>query len=405
MGASWSASDRSAHTGAHGKLGFTWGVGETQGWRPTMEDAFVATCFGGQGAWTDAALFGVFDGHGGAQVAEFCAEQLPKFVAEGNPSMAAVVLRDSFLHVEKMLIDLGRDTSPSDPGHPDNVGCTAVVSLITPEIITVANAGDSRAVLCRSGRAIALSHDHKPNLPKETARIHKAGGFVTHQKCGPHDVVHRVNGKLSLSRSIGDLIFKKNTELQAGEQLVSCVPDVKNFRRQSEDEFMVIACDGVWDVMTSQQVVDRVRKDIVKIRCGYSQPEAVVKEILKECVSADPSHNFGRGSDNMTMILVVFSSGGGLPGKPQCGLPGVITSCLHPSKSFVKSGSCSHATKSILPRNQEASPSSAGDAKEQRRDKLKESSVDTTHGTLGAFGIQKNVEKECSWKRYRSQPN
>jgi len=390
MGANGSTTDRSAHVGSHTKLGCSWGIGEKQGWRPTMEDAFVATCFGEQGdcAWADTALFGVFDGHGGAEVAKFCADHLPQVVAQGDSSKASVVLRDSFLHVDEMLVDLGRQTPPSDPGHPDNAGCTAVVSLVTPDTIIVANAGDSRAVLCRNGRAVAVSQDHKPHLPKEAARIYKAGGFVTHQRCGPHNV-HRVNGKLALSRSMGDLRFKKNTDLRASEQVVSCVPDVKNLTRQSDDEFMVIACDGVWDVMTSQQVVNRIHRDLELIRRGYLQADAVVLEILAECIAEDPSQNFGRGSDNMTMILVVFNKGGGLPVRA-C-QPGALAACLHPSRALkstlAQPGHCIptlRTTQAGLPHNPEASR-----AKRQLPGKLsRESSAETSQGTCGPFAIQ-----------------
>merc|ERR1719199_1598530 len=205
-----------------------------------------------------------------------------------------------------MLLDLGQEMQPSAIGHPDHVGCTAVMSLIIPDTIIVANAGDSRAVLSRSGRAVALSKDHKPNLPKEAARIHKAGGFVSERRCGTRSV-HRVNGKLAVSRSMGDLSFKKSVGLSATEQLVSCVPDVKTFRRQREDDFMVIACDGVWDVLTSQQVVDRVQKDLFAIRRGELQPNDVISKILQECCASD------KGTDNMTMILVVFSKNTGSP--------------------------------------------------------------------------------------------
>lgn len=74
-------------------------------------------------------------------------------------------------------------------------GTTAVLILVTKSRYFVANIGDSRAVLCRAGQAVALSTDHKPDLPEERERIEKAGGYV---KQG------RVNGSLSLSRSFGD---------------------------------------------------------------------------------------------------------------------------------------------------------------------------------------------------------
>merc|ERR1719476_703845 len=80
---------------------------------------------------------------------------------------------------------------------PDCIGCTAVVCCVHGDSIVVANAGDSRAVLCRRGKAIDLSEDHKPNLPQELARITRAGGRIVEQRTlGPTQ--YRVNGNLNL---------------------------------------------------------------------------------------------------------------------------------------------------------------------------------------------------------------
>lgn len=84
------------------------------------------------------------------------------------------------------------------------VGCTANVLLLTPTHYVVANAGDSRAVLCRDGKAIALSEDHKPESSSEESRIQKAGGKVMNG---------RVNGGLNLTRSLGDFDYKANESL------------------------------------------------------------------------------------------------------------------------------------------------------------------------------------------------
>lgn len=339
MGGAASAAECTDRSDSHSKLGLTWGAGEAQGWRPTMEDACVARCSDGQNSWGEVGIFGVFDGHGGAQVAKFCAEQWPQVVMKGDASNASAALYDSFLQVDDMLQGLGQEMSASDVGHPDNVGCTAVVSVISPDSIIVANAGDSRAVLSREGRAVALSKDHKPNLPKEAARIRKAGGFVSEKRLGPNEVLSRVNGKLAVSRAMGDLSFKKNTELSVTEQLVSCAPEVRTWRRQAEDEFMVIACDGVWDVLSSQQVVDRVHKDLNRIRRGEVESHEIVSKILDECRSPDASGINGKGTDNMTMILVVFDKRFDLPALreltlqslPELKAPlGLLENCLNP---------------------------------------------------------------------------
>jgi serine/threonine protein phosphatase PrpC len=323
-------------------LGLQWGVGEMQGWRPAMEDAHIAMgslsfMLEGQSDWADTALFGVFDGHGGEQVAKFCAAHLPRTIACEPASDVPTVLRDSFLHMDHMLTDLAKKVPPTDPGHPDRVGSTAVTCLINRDTLVVANAGDSRAVLSRGGCALELSNDHKPSLQTEADRINRAGGFVVEQSCGPH-TIHRVNGNLSLSRSIGDLRFKKNTDLSAAEQIVSCVPEVQTCKRQHSDEFMVIACDGVWDVFTSEEVVRRVHKDLPAIRRGDLQPSDVVCNILDECLTEDPHQSFGKGADNMTMILVVFDEPEPLAPASPLTLKRVIEDCVRFATAQVSAG-------------------------------------------------------------------
>ena len=96
----------------------------------------------------------------------------------------------------------------------------------------MANAGDSRAVLCRNKHALALTSDHKPELEEEMSRILSAGGIV---------VNGRVDGVLSLSRAIGDFRFKDKKNLPPSKQKVCCDPDVREFTLDKEtDDFMVI---------------------------------------------------------------------------------------------------------------------------------------------------------------------
>ena len=121
-------------------------------------------------------------------------------------------------------------------------GCTANVVLITPAEIYCANAGDSRAVLRQHSKGIALSSDHKPNDPIESARIRGAG----------HDVeMDRVDGSLALSRAIGDLDFKDCKDKSAKEQAVTVFPDVTSRARSPDDKFIIVACDGIWDCLTN----------------------------------------------------------------------------------------------------------------------------------------------------------
>jgi len=184
------------------------------------------------------------------------------------------------------------------PEHDIQAGCTAVVCVMSEKELIVANAGDSRAVLCRAGKAIALSYDHKPNHDTERNRIVAAGGFVTDM----HGQ-HRVNGNFNLSRAIGDLKYKSIKSLPSKDQIITAEPDIITQQRSAEDEFVIIACDGVWDCMTNQQCVDFVRERLTPAR----KPSTVVEELLDHCLAKDPKEAQGIGCDNMTGIIVRFN--------------------------------------------------------------------------------------------------
>ncbi|KAI3434509.1 hypothetical protein D9Q98_002583 [Chlorella vulgaris] len=135
--------------------------------------------------------------------------------------------------------------------HALGMGATAVSVVVRGNRVVVANTGDSRCVLSKRGQARALTLDHKPILFEEAKRIIKAGGFVRD---------NRINGALNVSRTIGDLDFKRNAELSYREQMVVATPDIEEFTLEDGDEFLIVACDGIWDVLTNQEAVDFVRK-------------------------------------------------------------------------------------------------------------------------------------------------
>lgn len=298
--------EKKTHNETWEDLGLIWGAAEMQGWRPSMEDDYVATRgFGKESGFAGTGLFGVFDGHGGKGVASFCAKHLPKAVAKGQASASADAMLKSFQLLDESLADAAKSLPSSDGAHPDRVGCTAAACLVRHNELVVANAGDSRLVLSRNGRAIDLSTDHKPGQPEEAQRIAAAGGFVVAQQFGTH-VIHRVNGELSLSRAIGDLRYKKDASRGHADQMVTCVPEVRTYARQSDQEFLVIACDGIWDVLSSQDVVNRVHQHLPALRSHDLRPSDVISMILDECLATNPHTSFGIGGDNMTMLLILF---------------------------------------------------------------------------------------------------
>jgi serine/threonine protein phosphatase PrpC len=120
--------------------------------------------------------------------------------------------------------------------------------------ITIANVGDSRALLIRSdGRMISLSNDHKPELTVEKARIMAAGGFVQ---------ANRVDGQLAMSRAFGDWPYKGNSKLKADEQKVIAVPEIMTETAYDGDA-LLICCDGIFEQLSNEQVAAYVYGIIV----------------------------------------------------------------------------------------------------------------------------------------------
>jgi serine/threonine protein phosphatase PrpC len=165
-------------------------------------------------------------------------------------------------------------------------GSTCCVVVITPSHFICANAGDSRAILRRGGNTLPLSFDHKPpNLP-EQERIVSAGGFVK---------ARRVDGDLAVSRGLGDFFFKSQIELPLNKQKVISEPEILVYPRDSvKDEFIAVACDGVWDVVDNnecgamiQDILDEGETDIV----------LVCEEVLDSCLEKN-------SRDNMTLVMV-----------------------------------------------------------------------------------------------------
>ncbi|XP_018917865.2 protein phosphatase 1G isoform X3 [Bemisia tabaci] len=181
----------------------------------------------------------------------------------------------------------------------EDSGCTAVVALIHKDTLYVANAGDSRCVVSRNREAVEMSFDHKPEDPPEKTRIVNAGGKVTPDG--------RVNGGLNLSRALGDHSYKQNKSLGPTEQMISALPDIKTLDiDRSRDEFMVLACDGIWNSMSSQEVVDFINERLDK---GVKKLTDISEELFDRCLAPNTIGD-GTGCDNMTCIIVRWKKPG-----------------------------------------------------------------------------------------------
>ncbi|VDL19799.1 unnamed protein product [Hymenolepis diminuta] len=307
-----------------------------QGWRVRMEDAYA--CFlnlpsllnesasSTSSRSNSTAYFAVFDGHGGTKISEYAASNLhTKIMAQPAYAQGDLVeaMRSGVLKLDaEMQAKFAGHSSPQPTSKHSSAtsdslelpyledakllsgmdvgGSTCIALLLRGNCVYCANCGDSRAVLSRQGLAEALSVDHKPTMVSEWSRIVAAGGWVA---------ANRVNGNLALSRALGDFVYKRNAALAAEEQIVSAEPDITQceLRLAETDEFIVIGCDGIWDVMTNQEVISYVRSRLAN---GES-PDMICEELMMHCLAPNCNPN-GLGCDNMTVIIVCFLNGGTL---------------------------------------------------------------------------------------------
>nr|GMC63700.1 protein phosphatase 2C 37-like [Ipomoea batatas] len=231
------------------------GMTSVCGRRRDMEDAVAIHPFfrrNTENSTSSSHFFGVYDGHGCSHVAMKCRDRMHEIVQSdvgGEEPEWKEVMSRSFSKMDQEITDwssganaaaaAARSSCRCELQTPqcDAVGSTAVVAVVTPESIVVSNCGDSRAVLCRNGVAIPLSIDHKPDRPDEVNRIEAAGGRVIYWD-GP-----RVLGVLAMSRAIGDNYLKP---------YVISEPEVTVTERTAEDECLILASDGLWDVVSNE---------------------------------------------------------------------------------------------------------------------------------------------------------
>lgn len=250
-----------------GKL--SWGYSSFRGKRATMEDFFDIKMSKVDGQ--TVCLFGIFDGHGGSRAAEFLKDHLfenlmkhPKFLMDTK-----LAISETYQQTDAEFLNSEKDTLRDD-------GSTASTALLVGNHLYVANVGDSRTIISKGGEAIPLSEDHKPNRTDERRRIENAGGVVMWAG------TWRVGGVLAMSRAFGNKMLK---------QFVVADPDIQDLEVDKDIELLVLASDGLWDVVRNE--------DAVLVAGKEDEPEAAARKLTEAA--------FTRGSaDNITCIVVKF---------------------------------------------------------------------------------------------------
>ena len=235
----------------------------TQGNRSYQEDAFVvkrnlntSNCLMSETenmTKLNVDLIGVFDGHGGGEISKTLCKILPQYFYKHN-FMSKNIPKPS-LKYNSYIIDIFstiQNELNASNNYSTSQGSTVCMCIIyiynNKKYLTAFWTGDSRAISCDNNLiAQSLTLDHKPDSPLELRRIKKLGGFVTFE---PNDVP-RIQGILAVSRSLGDFDIK---------QFIEHKPDIAHYI--CNQKFIVVATDGLWDVMNNQMVVDFILNNI-----------------------------------------------------------------------------------------------------------------------------------------------
>ncbi len=226
-------------------------------------------------------FFAIYDGHWGDDCAKFVSKNLYKNVVGEirnrlNGSITKLLDASARSIFQAAFEKTDMEFKPkAENGLTGSTAC--FVTVVTHEDtkytdIFCANIGDSRCVLFDHGRVAPMSFDHKPYTRKEKQRILQAGGTVEHG---------RVNGDLALARAFGDFDYKANEKLPQTQQQVICIPDMirLSLPPSKERRFLLIACDGVWDVLDSEQAAKFVNE---RLNEGMHLDE-IVKELVIHC--------------------------------------------------------------------------------------------------------------------------
>ena len=218
------------------------------------------------------SLFGIFDGHGGNDVVKYIKDRLPEIIKSNisklnnNYDSIETILTSSFDKIDNEL-------KFYDSEH---TGSTATILLFQDNIIYCANVGDSGAYIIYDNYLKKISIDHKCSDPKEEARILNSGGKITK---------NRVMGQLVLSRCLGDLYCKKYG--------VSNIPDISMNKLDSNVKYVVVASDGVWDVVNENELMNLSKNG--------KNADGLCKDLVKLAIDKETK-------DNVSCIVVSFNS-------------------------------------------------------------------------------------------------
>jgi serine/threonine protein phosphatase PrpC len=317
---------------------FDYGISEEIGHRQTMEDSCAIVqhmSINGLSITKDGknlfpqSFFGVYDGHGGAEASAYLSRTLHVNVADSIEDIAPALncllaeehkgsdsdKKNAINETNKLVIETiksaftSTDSSFIKTSEFAQHGSTATTVLLLGTRLYCANTGDSRTMLCRNFGALPLTTDHKPSREDEAARIRNAGGFV---------ISNRVMGELAVSRAFGDADFKKgiqsiideeggsptemnqnanDTQQDWDKPLIIAEPEIEVTNIRKGDQFLLLACDGLFDVFSYDEVVEFVRDNMEK----HGDAQRCCQNLTFEAIRKRNSR------DNVSVILIILN--------------------------------------------------------------------------------------------------
>ncbi len=286
---------------------FRLGISAESGKYHVMEDRNCVLMNLPKNGLEDWSFMAVFDGHSNDSVSDYLSKELLMSILEADlelfDELAQIsinqnqeninerikqAIRKAFFETDskegKMLKKLTKGIyDPIKDLHMKFSGSTAVACLISPTHIYLINCGDSRAILVSDNQIKIATIDHKPNNPLETERIKNSGGTIW---IGENRILlnGRSNfledGNLNISRTFGDYHYKCNLEKQPFEQIISAEPDIYIHERSNKDEFIVLASDGIWDVINNEEI-----QQYINYRLKITQNLAeICKDMINVCI-------------------------------------------------------------------------------------------------------------------------
>lgn len=265
------------------------------------------------------SFFGLFDGHCGAKCADYLRDKMHEHVTRQKTfkSNKMLALKNGIAECEEAYTSIARQTN-------DNSGSCALVCLLEKDSLFAANVGDSRLVLSRrrGQEAQQVTQDHKPEAEVEKARIMANGGSIFRSKrCNMKQIIDckgqmtevvdevrygpfRVEpGGLSVSRTIGDLTAKDPNK-RGNPRCVIAEADIFEVKLEADHDFMVLACDGVFDVLTSEEVVAACWQSLsanVRLHGLREACRMAAEQVMKQTFDK-------KSMDNVTVIVVAFQA-------------------------------------------------------------------------------------------------